>query len=115
MPAFRYLPRMLERSERDITPMARENGMALAPWNVGRDRKLNNHGWKCTEEEKKMSKALESVAKEVRVESITTGNYTEVTHSTAPLTHSLNLSVAIAYLMHKAPYMFPTVGGCKAE
>jgi len=108
---------VLDRAfERDIIPMARENGMALAPWNVlcggklrsdaeeerreksgeqGRDLKLNNHGWKRTEEEKKMSNALEKVAKEVGVESIT--------------------AVAIAYLMHKAPYVFPIVGGRKVE
>ena len=116
--------------------MARENGMALAPWNVlcggklrsdaeeerreksgeqGRDLKLDNHGWKRTEEEKKMSHALEKVAKEVGVESITAGNYTEITHPTVPLTHSLNPSVAIGYLMHKAPYVFPVVGGRKVE
>jgi aryl-alcohol dehydrogenase-like predicted oxidoreductase len=86
--------------------MAREHGMALAPWNVlcggklrsdaeeerreksgeqGRDLKLDNHGWKRTEEEKKMSHALEKVAKEVGVESITAGSYTEITHPTVRL------------------------------
>ena len=81
----------------------------------GRDLKLDNHGWKRTEEEKKMSHALEKVAKEVGVESITAGNYTEITHPTVPLTHLLNPSVAIAYLMHKAPYVFPVVGGRKVR
>ena len=81
--------------ERDIIPMAREHGMALVPWNVlargklrsdaeeerreksgenGRDMKLDNNGWKRTEQERKMSNALEKVAKEVGVESITAGN-----------------------------------------
>jgi aryl-alcohol dehydrogenase-like predicted oxidoreductase len=76
--------------------MAREHGMALAPFSVlaagklrsdteearreksgenGRDLKMNDWGWKRSEQEKKMSNALEEVAKEVGVESITAGNY----------------------------------------
>jgi aryl-alcohol dehydrogenase-like predicted oxidoreductase len=83
--------------EREIIPMAREHGMALAPWNVlaagklrsdaeearreksgenGRDLNINgDKGWKRTEQEKKMSNALDKVAKEVGVESVTAGNY----------------------------------------
>ncbi len=82
--------------ERDILPMAREHGMALVPWNVlasgklrtdaeeerreksgeyGRDLKLDNTGWKRTEQEKIVSHALEKVAKEVGTDSITAGNY----------------------------------------
>ncbi|KAJ7694459.1 arylalcohol dehydrogenase [Mycena olivaceomarginata] len=103
--------------EREIIPMAREHGMALCAWNVlasgklrsdaeearreqsgeqGRDLKLDNNGWKRTEIEKKMSNALEKVAGEVGV-----GD---------------NVSaVAIAYLLHKTPYVFPMVGGRKPE
>ncbi|KAI0651307.1 NADP-dependent oxidoreductase domain-containing protein [Trametes meyenii] len=55
--------------ERDIIPMARAEGMALAPWN--------------------------EVAREVGAKSIQ--------------------AVAIAYLMQKAPYVFPLVGGRKVE
>jgi Aldo/keto reductase family len=83
--------------EREILPMAREHGMALAPWNVlaggklrsdaeearreksgenGRDFKMDDKGWKRTEQERKMTNALEGVAKEVGVESVTAGNYT---------------------------------------
>jgi aryl-alcohol dehydrogenase-like predicted oxidoreductase len=81
--------------EHEILPMAREHGMALAPWDVlasgklrsdaeearreksgenGRDLKINDNGWKRTEQERKMSNALEKVAKEVGVESVTAGN-----------------------------------------
>ncbi|KAJ7124062.1 Aldo/keto reductase [Mycena crocata] len=102
--------------EREILPMAREHGMALCPWNVlasgklrsdaeeerreksgemGRDIKTDDNGWKRTPQEKKMSNALEKVAKEVGVDSVT--------------------AVAIAYLLHKAPYVFPMVGGRKVE
>ncbi|KAF9450090.1 Aldo/keto reductase [Macrolepiota fuliginosa MF-IS2] len=100
--------------ERDIIPMARAEGMALAPWGVaggGRfmtdeeeerrrqtgeeGRRVFDDSWKRSEDEKKMSSALEKVAKEIGVENIT--------------------SVAIAYVMHKTPYVFPIVGGRKVE
>lgn len=71
--------------ERDIIPMARAEGLALAPWNVlaaGRLRsdedeerrrqtgengrmKLTGPGWERSEVEIKMSKALQKVADEV--------------------------------------------------
>ncbi|KAF9445316.1 aryl-alcohol dehydrogenase [Macrolepiota fuliginosa MF-IS2] len=106
---------VMKRSfERDIIPMARAEGMALAPWGVaggGRfmtdeeeerrrttgeeGRKIQSDSWERSEDEKKISSALEKVAKEVGVENIT--------------------SVAIAYVMHKTPYVFPIVGGRKVE
>jgi len=105
----------LDRSfERDIIPMARAEGLALAPWDVlgggkirsdaeeARRRESGEKGrtlvgpdWERTEEERKVCLALEQVAKEVGVESIT--------------------AVAIAYLLHKTPYVFPIIGGRKIE
>ncbi|EJD49087.1 arylalcohol dehydrogenase [Auricularia subglabra TFB-10046 SS5] len=100
--------------ERDIIPMAREWGMALAPWNVLAGGKLRSNaeeerrrasgekgrdvfgaGWERTPEERKMSNALEKVAKELGTDSVT--------------------AVAIAYLQSKAPYVFPVVGSRKIE
>ncbi|KZP29883.1 FAD/NAD(P)-binding domain-containing protein [Athelia psychrophila] len=100
--------------ERDIIPMARAEGMALAPWNVlaaGKFRtdaeeevrrksgEKGRNGWAPTwernETERKISTALEKIAKEVGTEHIS--------------------AVAIAYVMHKAPYVFPVVGGRKIE
>lgn len=88
--------------------------MALAPWNVlaagklrtdaeeERRRQSGEKGrtlfvgtWERNDNEKAMSRALEKVADEVGVESIT--------------------AVAIAYLTHKTPYVFPIVGGRKVE
>ncbi|KAH9980676.1 Aldo/keto reductase [Russula compacta] len=106
---------VLERSfERDIIPMARAEGLALAPWDVlgggkirsdaeeARRRESGEKGrtifspeWERTEEERKVCLILEQVAKEVGAESIT--------------------SVAIAYVLHKTPYVFPIVGGRKIE
>jgi len=51
--------------------------------------------WERTPDEKKVCDALEVVRKEVGAKSIT--------------------SVAIAYTMHKAPYIFPIIGGRKVE
>ncbi|KAF9041380.1 arylalcohol dehydrogenase [Panaeolus papilionaceus] len=101
--------------ERDIIPMARAEGMALAPWNVlagGRIRSdaeeerrrqtgeggrtfQTNGKWERNESERAVCRGLEKVASEVEAKNIT--------------------SVAIAYLMHKTAYVFPIVGGRKIE
>ncbi|GJJ13469.1 hypothetical protein Clacol_007723 [Clathrus columnatus] len=115
---------ILDRSfERDIIPMARSEGLALAPWGVvgggrlrtdeeeNRRKESGEKGrlfvtptWERTESEVLMSRKLEEVAKEVGVSSVQ--------------------AVAIAYVMHilefndtmkKAPYVFPLVGARKVE
>ncbi|KAH7911712.1 NADP-dependent oxidoreductase domain-containing protein [Hygrophoropsis aurantiaca] len=106
---------VMQRSfEREIIPMARSEGLALAPWNVlaagkfrtdaeeERRRKTGEKGrmmmgrsWERGEDEKTISRALEEVAKEVGAQNIT--------------------AVAIAYLMQKTPYVFPIIGGRKVE
>ncbi|KAF8814291.1 arylalcohol dehydrogenase [Phlegmacium glaucopus] len=106
---------VMERSfEREIIPMARSEGMALAPWNVlaggkirtdeeeEKRRQTGEKGragftteWERNEKEKTVSKALEKVAAEIGAKNIN--------------------SVAIAYLMQKTPYVFPILGGRKVE
>ncbi|KAI0717762.1 aryl-alcohol dehydrogenase [Cerioporus squamosus] len=106
---------VLERDfERDIIPMARAEGMALAPWNVlaagkirtdeeelkrrqtgEKGRMLSSSQWERTEEERKVAKVLEEVAADVGAPNIQ--------------------AVAIAYVMQKTPYVFPIVGGRKVE
>ncbi|KAF9532684.1 NADP-dependent oxidoreductase domain-containing protein, partial [Crepidotus variabilis] len=100
--------------ERDIIPMARSEGMALAPWSVlaagkfrtdeeeERRRKTGEHGrkifnpeWERNDKEKAVSKALEKVASEVGAKHIT--------------------AVAIAYVMQKTTNVFPIIGGRKVE
>ncbi|KAI0632845.1 aryl-alcohol dehydrogenase [Trametes polyzona] len=100
--------------EREIIPMARAEGMALAPWNVlaagkirtdaeeQRRRETGEKGrmtrgpqWERNETERKVAKVLEQVATEVG---------------------ALNIqAVAIAYVMQKTPYVFPIIGGRKVE
>ncbi|KIK66099.1 hypothetical protein GYMLUDRAFT_193477 [Collybiopsis luxurians FD-317 M1] len=106
---------VLERSfERDIIPMARSLGLALAPWGVLAQGKLRTDAeekrrlesgekgrtigpdWQRTETEAKISRALEKVAQELGL--------------------GENISaVAIAYVMQKTPYVFPIVGGRRIE
>jgi len=110
---------VMDRSfERDIIPMAREHGMALTVWNVlasgklrsdeeeerreksgelGRDLKLDDLGWKRGTKEKSYAAALKKVADELGLG-----------HESVP-------AVAIAYVLHKAPYVFPIIGGRKVE
>ncbi|KAJ5171100.1 Aryl-alcohol dehydrogenase (AAD) [Penicillium coprophilum] len=98
--------------ERDILPMARHFGMALAPWDVLgsghfqtakqlEERKKNGEGLRSvmgseqTEEERRISEALAVVAAEHGIESVT--------------------AIALAYVLCKAPNVFPLVGGRKIE
>ncbi|OAA60770.1 norsolorinic acid reductase [Cordyceps fumosorosea ARSEF 2679] len=90
--------------ERDIIPMCRAEGMALAPWgSLGggkfktaeqRRAREGRPNQEYTEEDTKVTAALEAVAR----------------RKNAALA-----SVAIAYVMHKAPYVFPVLGGRKVE
>ncbi|KAH7911732.1 NADP-dependent oxidoreductase domain-containing protein [Hygrophoropsis aurantiaca] len=112
---YQGLWNVMSRSfERDIIPMARSEGLALAPWNVlgagkfrtdqeeehrhqtgEKGRTVRGPNWERTTDEKKMSAALEAVAKEIGAKHIT--------------------SIAIAYVMAKTPYVFPIIGGRKVE
>jgi len=106
---------ILDRSfERDIIPMARFEGLALAPWGVlaagkirtnaeearrkesgEKGRMIHGPEWERTPEQKKVCDVLEEIGKEVGTESIT--------------------SIAIAYHLQKLPYVFPIIGGRKVE
>ena len=114
---------VMERSfERDIIPMARQHGLALAPWNVlaagklrtneeeerrkesgEKGRTLLNKDWMRNSNEKKMSLALGSVAKQVGAKDKDGSPGYNIT------------AVAIAYLMQKTTYVFPIIGGRKVE
>ncbi|KAI1399502.1 norsolorinic acid reductase [Hypoxylon fuscum] len=90
--------------EREILPMTKAEGMSLAPWGAlgggkfkTEEQRQNSGSGRSsdpTEAEIKVSKALEAVAR--RKNTIIT-------------------SVAQAYVTHKAPYVFPIVGGRTKE
>jgi aryl-alcohol dehydrogenase-like predicted oxidoreductase len=138
---------VLERSfERDIIPMARSEGLALAPWGVLEGGKIRTNAeearrkesgekgrtilgpnWERNPDEKKVCDVLEEIAKEVNTESITSG---WSCHDVVFLSvgrdkrfsvridaklHFFLLAVAIAYHLHKVPYVFPIIGGRKVE
>lgn len=106
---------MLRDFEREIIPMARYFGMALAPWDVlggGKfqsrraleERKAQGESLRRgfqpgttdqTEQEMKISEALAKVAEEHGTDSVQ--------------------AIALAYIMNKAPRVFPIVGGRKIE
>jgi diketogulonate reductase-like aldo/keto reductase len=83
--------------------MGREEGMALAPWGVlgsgmfkTAEQRASNQGRqvKPSEDQIKVRDKLEVIAKRLN---------TQLT------------SVALAYVMHKSPYVFPIVGGRNIE
>lgn len=89
--------------EREVLPMCRAEGMAIAPWGVLgqgkfkteaeiKNRSAVRYNTPQTAHEKSVSAALEKVAKEV-------GNGATLG------------SIAVAWAMNKAPYVFPVVGG----
>ena len=90
--------------EREILPMCRAEGMAIAPWGaVGSGAFKTEEQWNdpnrrpssnATDAQKAVSKVLETIGKEK---------------------NTTLQSVALAYLMHKAPHVFPVVGGKSIE
>ncbi|KAK0449062.1 NADP-dependent oxidoreductase domain-containing protein [Desarmillaria tabescens] len=84
---------ILDRSlEREIVPMAKTLGLAISPRGVLAEGKMRTDA----DEQRRRETALEKVATEIGVgDNIT--------------------AVAIAYVMQKAPYVFPIIGGRKVE
>ncbi|KAI9709710.1 MAG: putative aryl-alcohol dehydrogenase aad14 [Bogoriella megaspora] len=103
---------MMRDFEREIIPMARHFGMALAPWGALGSGKFQSkkaieerkqkgetlrsiQGAEQTEDQAKISEALCNVAAEHGIDSPT--------------------AIALAYVMSKYPYTYPIVGGRKVE
>ncbi|KAH8997089.1 NADP-dependent oxidoreductase domain-containing protein [Lactarius hatsudake] len=101
--------------ERDIIPMARAEGLALAPWGVlaGGKIRTNAEEARCKEkrtpEQKKVCDVLEEIAKEVGTESIITSSKRHTSHL-ATIRVSLRCITCIS-----RPYVFPILGGRKVE
>lgn len=93
--------------EREIIPMALDEGMALAPWGA-----IGGGGFKT----KAQREANEPGGRNMRVSVI--GNEEKVSDVLEKIATSKSAdtpitSVALAYVMHKSPYVFPIVGGRK--
>lgn len=90
--------------ERDILPMLEHEGMGLAPWGA-----LGNGLFKTPDEKNEGGRNMPQIAtgKEETV--------IKVLQSVAQRHQTAITSVALAYVMHKAPYVFPICGGRKVE
>jgi aryl-alcohol dehydrogenase-like predicted oxidoreductase len=129
---------VLDRSfERDIIPMARSEGLALAPWGVlgagkirtnaeearrkesgEKGRMVFSPDWERTPEQKKVCDVLEEIGKELGTESITSskrGNQVLHLPDIRAVTDEHEQTVAIAYHLQRLPYVFPIIGGRKVE
>ncbi|KZO96852.1 aryl-alcohol dehydrogenase AAD14 [Calocera viscosa TUFC12733] len=101
---------LLRDFERDILPMCKAEGMGICPWGVVGQGKFRTQaqleerrkqgnlrgGADLTEDEKKISAALEQVSNEIGQPGNVTG-------------------VAIGYAMHKQAYVFPLIGASKVK
>jgi aryl-alcohol dehydrogenase-like predicted oxidoreductase len=90
--------------ERDILPMCESEGMAIAPWGaLGRGQFATKEDIEKKEEGRKPAQTDEIKAVSAVLGSLAKKKNTVIT------------SVAMAYVRHKAPYVFPIVGGRNVE
>lgn len=91
--------------EREIIPCCVDEGMALAPWGAlgsGMFRKPASD-----DDSRGRKSTISRTGKEERV--------SKVLDEIATVKDTLITSVALAYVMHKAPHVFPILGGRKVE
>lgn len=89
--------------ERDIIPMAKAEGMGLAPWGA-----LGGGAFK-TEAQRQSQEGRKVEATEAQIK------ISQVLEKIADRKDTIITSIAQAYVMHKAPYVFPIIGGRNIE
>jgi Aldo/keto reductase family len=90
--------------EREIIPMCRAEGMALCPWGALGGGNFKTKEQRESGEGRKMRPASEAQIK-----------LSEVLEGIAQRKGSIITGIALAYVMHKNPYVFPICGGRKVE
>ncbi|KAI0100897.1 aldo/keto reductase [Nemania sp. FL0031] len=85
--------------EREILPMTKAEGMGLAPWGA-----LGGGKFK-TEEQRKKNEGRSTVPSDVEIK------VSKALEVVAQRKNTIITSIAQAYVMHKAPYVFPIIGG----
>ncbi|KAG8168161.1 hypothetical protein KVR01_003850 [Diaporthe batatas] len=85
--------------EREIIPMCRDEGMGLAPWGALGGGAFKTEKQRNSQEGRKVQATEEQIKVSGVLEKIANRKNTAIT------------SVALAYVMHKTPYVFPIVGG----
>ncbi|KAI0010027.1 norsolorinic acid reductase [Xylariaceae sp. FL0662B] len=90
--------------EREIIPMVKSEGMALAPWGA-----LGGGKFKTEEQRKHIEsgRSADFSEKDIKI--------CNALESVAKRKNTIITSVAQAYVTHKAPYVFPIVGGRSKE
>ncbi|MCJ1328664.1 hypothetical protein MMC10_005341 [Thelotrema lepadinum] len=97
--------------ERDILSVCREDGMALAPWGALGGGSLKTQAQReAMEKEGEKGRMVNPRHVGDRAEKVSA-----VLENIAERKKTVITSVAMAYVMHKAPYVFPIVGGRKLE
>jgi aryl-alcohol dehydrogenase-like predicted oxidoreductase len=90
--------------ERDIIPMCISEGMGIAPWGVLGSGAFKSEEQRNSKEGRKIEEVPEAAIMASKVlERIAKRKKTAIT------------SIALAYIMHKTPYVFPIVGGRNIE
>ncbi|KAL2356743.1 aldo/keto reductase [Cryomyces antarcticus] len=90
--------------ERDIIPMCEAEGMGMAPWGA-----LGSGNFKSAEQREASDGRQMGGPSEVDIK------VSEKLEEIAKKKNTLITSIAMAYVMHKAPYVFPIVGGRKID
>ncbi|KAJ7588230.1 NADP-dependent oxidoreductase domain-containing protein [Mycena floridula] len=101
---------MQREFEREIIPMARAEGLALAPWSVLAGGKIRTDA-----EEKRRKESGENGRTFAGPNWERTDKEKQVCKEIGAKHINAVMSLAIAYVMHRTPYVFPILGGCKVE
>ena len=97
--------------ERDILDLCREEGMGLAPWGA-----LGGGQFKSAAQREEMEKSGEQGRNTAGRENPVAQKVSPVLEKIAEKKGASHMTgAALAYVMHKAPYVFPIVGGRKLE
>lgn len=92
--------------EREIIPMCEAEGMGIAPWGV-----VGRGNFKSAEE----FNAADREGRKMGPQSEKHRRVAEKLDELAKKKGTLITSVALAYVMHKSPYVYPIVGGRKVD
>jgi aryl-alcohol dehydrogenase-like predicted oxidoreductase len=95
--------------EREIIPMALDEGMALAPWGTIGGGSFKTRAQRATPEDGGRKMKMMIVGNEEKVSNV----LEDIANAKTPVPPIT--SVALAYVMHKSPYVFPIVGGRKVS
>lgn len=93
--------------EREVIPMALDEGMALAPWGAIGGGSFKTRAQRQNPEDGGRKMQMMVIGNEEKVSNV----LEDIANAKSPVPPIT--SVALAYVMHKSPYVFPIVGGRK--